>query len=152
LEPIDYRPGDPLHLRWLVERDIPEVILIDRLCFGHDSWVEEDFRESTKTRNVVGMVATHREQVLGYMIYELRKREIKLLRLAVLPSQQRRSIGTRCVMKLLEKLNNGRRRTLFVDVPENRLPLQLMLKKAGFLATEILKENESEQYRMVYIV
>ena len=55
-------------------------------------------------------------------------------------------------MKLLEKLKNGRRRTLFVDVPENRLPLQLMLKKAGFRATEILKENESEQYRMVYIV
>ena len=149
-EPFDYSPDDMPHIRFMVQVDIPAAIRLDRLCFGVDSWLEEDFKNVLRNQNVICLAATHNDHLLGYVIYELSKNKITLLRLCVLPDHQRKKVGTRLMARLKEKLVLQGRKQLVMDVPDGHLSLQIFLKKLGFRATSILKEDEKEKYRMVY--
>jgi len=149
-EPFDYSPDDMPRIRFMVHVDIPAVIRLDRLCFGVDSWLEEDFKNVLHSQNVICLAATHMDHVLGYVIYELSKNRITLLRLCVLPDHQRKNVGTRLMERLKEKLVIQGRKQLVMDVPDGHLPLQMFLKKLGFRATNILKEDGNEHYRMCY--
>jgi len=149
-EPFDYSPGDIPRIRYMVSVDMSAAVRLDRLCFGADSWVEEDFKNIERNKNVISMAATHNNHLLGYMIYELSKNRITVLRLCVLPDHQRKKVGTRLIERLKEKLNIQGRKQLVVDVPDSHLPLQIFLKKLGFRATDILKRDGKEYYRMLY--
>ncbi len=71
-----------VHIRWLIRRDLPEVLAIEQESFEFP-WTENEFRECLTRRNCVGMVAQWEERIVGYMIYELAKSRIHLLNLAV---------------------------------------------------------------------
>jgi ribosomal-protein-alanine N-acetyltransferase len=149
-EPFEYSSCDIPRIRYMVSVDTSAVIRLDRLCFGVDSWLEDDFKNALRSQTVISLVATHNDHLLGYVIYELSKIRITLLRLCVLPDHQRKKVGTRLVERLKEKLNIQVRKQLVVDVPDSHLPLQIFLKKLGFRATGILKEGGKEMYQMVY--
>lgn len=36
------------HMRWMIRRDLPEVVAIDRHCFGDQRWDEERFCDNLK--------------------------------------------------------------------------------------------------------
>ncbi len=60
-----------VHIRWMIRRDMPEVLAIEHASFEFP-WCEEEFLRVLRQRNCIGMVAEHaRSRVVGFMIYEL---------------------------------------------------------------------------------
>ena len=59
-----------VHIRWMIRRDMPDVLEIERQDFEFP-WIDEDFIRCLRQRNCIGMVAEHEDHVVGFMIYEL---------------------------------------------------------------------------------
>jgi ribosomal-protein-alanine N-acetyltransferase len=57
-------------IRWMVRRDMPEVLAIEGESF-QNAWHEQDFVRCLRQRNCIGMVAEADMRITGYMIYEL---------------------------------------------------------------------------------
>jgi len=128
------------HIRWLIRRDLPEVLDIERASFA-SPWTEEDFLYYLRKRNVIGLVAEHAEQVVGFMLYELHKPRLNLLKFAVHPDYRRQGIGEAMLTKLFGKLNGERRTRLTLLVGESNLDAQLFFRDMGLRATGILREH-----------
>src|SRR5215510_10144334 len=80
---LDYRSAPlPVHIRWMIRRDMPEVLAIEKHCFEFP-WQDEDFIRCLRQRNCIGMVAEAGERVVGFMIYELHKSRLHILNFAV---------------------------------------------------------------------
>ena len=67
-----------VHIRWMIRRDMPEVLGIEEGSFGAP-WTEEDFLRCLRQRNCIGMVAEHGERIAGFMVYELHKNRLHIL-------------------------------------------------------------------------
>src|SRR5262245_23150754 len=105
----------PVHIRWMIRRDMSEVLAIEAQCFEFP-WSEEDFIRCLRQRNCIGMVAEHNERVVGFMIYELHKTRLHILNFAVHEQQRRRSVGSQMVKKLAAKLSPQRRSRMLLAV------------------------------------
>ena len=77
-----------VHIRWMIRRDMPEVLQTEQESFEF-AWTEEDFLRCLRQRNCIGMVAEQGEKVVGFMIYELHKAKLHILNFAVHPSYRR---------------------------------------------------------------
>lgn len=134
-------PQEPLTLdvRWMVRRDMKEVLAIDWASFT-DDWQEEDFLRCLRQRNCIGMVVEQKysEPIFGFMIYELEKHSLNLLRFAVHQKFRRRGVGAGMVGKLKSKLLSHRRRSITCEVPEEMLAAQLFLRSQGFKASAVV--------------
>ena len=73
-----------VQIRWLIRRDMPEVLDIERQSFEF-AWTEEDFLCCLRQRNCIGMVAEYNHRIVGFMIYELHKAKLHVLNFAVDP-------------------------------------------------------------------
>ncbi len=123
-----------MYIRWMIRRDMEEVLAIERASFGAP-WSDEDFVRALRQQATIGMVVEGREgEVAGYVIYWLQKRGIWLLNLAVHPQQRRRGLGRAIVDKLRTKLTAQRRRYLWADPSERNLAAHLFLAACGLRA------------------
>lgn len=110
-----------IHVRWLVRRDMGEVMAIERRSFKL-SWSEDKFLRTIRQRNCIGMVAEYENQVVGFMVYELQKTRIHVLNFAVHPDYRRRGMGTQMLATLTAKLSIGRREKIRVRIhPANNI-------------------------------
>ena len=50
-----------VHIRWMIRRDMPEVLQTEQESFDY-SWTEEDFLRCLRQRNCIGMVAEQGER------------------------------------------------------------------------------------------
>jgi len=57
-----------VHVRWMIRRDMPEVVAIEREAFEFP-WAEDDFTRCLRQRNCIGMVAEMADSVVAFMIY-----------------------------------------------------------------------------------
>lgn len=133
-----------VHLRWIINRDIPEVLAIEALSWP-DPWTEEDFIACLRQRNMIGQVAEVGERIVGYIVYEIYVSRMHLLNMAVDPQYRRRGVGQQMVDKLTSKLALNRRTRITADVPETALDACLFLKAHGFQAVRVMRdffENE----------
>ena len=144
-----------VHIRWMIRRDMPEVLQTEQESFDY-SWTEEDFLRCLRQRNCIGMVAEQGEKVVGFMIYELHKTKLHILNFAVHPACRRAGVGAQMVAKLISKLSSHRRTRITLEVRETNLPAQLFFRAQGFLAVRVLRayyEDSGEdaflmQYRL----
>ena len=113
-----------VHIRWMIRRDMPEVLAIEGNSFEFP-WSEDDFIRCLRQRNCIGMVAEHDERVAGFMIYELHKTRLHILNFAVHPDYRRRGVGAQMVEKLIGKLSYQRRTRILLEIRETNLPAQL---------------------------
>ncbi len=127
-----------VHIRWMIRRDMPEVLQTEQLSFEY-AWTEEDFLRCLRQRNCIGMVAEHGEKVVGFMIYELHKNKLHILNFAVHPQWRRASIGSQMVAKLISKLSSHRRTRITLEVRETNLAAQLFFHKQEFKAIRVLR-------------
>jgi ribosomal-protein-alanine N-acetyltransferase len=127
-----------VHIRWMIRRDMPEVLQTEQESFEY-SWTEEDFLRCLRQRNCIGMVAEHGERVVGFMIYELHKSKLHILNFAVHPRSRRTGVGSQMVAKLISKLSSHRRTRITLAVRETNLPAQLFFRAQGFRATRVLR-------------
>ena len=144
-----------VHIRWMIRRDMPEVLAIEHASFEFP-WCEEEFLRILRQRNCIGMVAEQGEKVVGFMIYELHKQKLHILNFAVHPGCRRRRIGSQTIAKLIGKLSGHRRTRITLEVRETNLPAQLFFRSQGFKAMRVLRafyEDSGEdaflmQYRL----
>ena len=129
-----------VHIRWMIRRDMPEVLAIESGGFANP-WTEEDFIRCHRQRNCVNMVAElGDETIASYVVYELHKNKIHALNLAVRSDLRRQGIGRQMIEKLIGKLSQQRRNVITTEVRESNLDAQLFLSANGFIATEVLKD------------
>ncbi len=142
-----------VHIRWMIRRDMPEVLAIEHTAFDY-AWCEEEFLRVLRQRNCIGMVAEHGERIVGFMIYELHRSKIQVLNFAAHPEFQRRGIGRQMVAKLVGKLSSQRRSRIAILVRESNLSSQLFFRVQGFRATEVIREHfpdtGEDAYAMIY--
>ena len=144
-----------VHIRWMIRRDMPEVLQTEQDSFEY-AWTEEDFLRCLRQRNCIGMVAEQGEKVVGFMIYELHKAKLHILNFAVHPAFRRSGVGGQMVGKLISKLSSHRRTRITLEVRETNLAAQLFFRTQGFKAVRVLRgyyEDSGEdaflmQYRL----
>jgi len=129
-----------VHIRWMIRRDMPEVLAIEHASFEFP-WCEEEFLRVLRQRNCIGMVAEYGERVVGFMIYELHKNKLHVLDFATHPEFRRQGVGHQMIGKLVGKLSSHRRTRISLYVRETNLASQLFYRVQGFRAVEVAREH-----------
>lgn len=144
-----------VHIRWMIRRDMADVLKTELASFEY-SWTEEDFLRCLRQRNCIGMVAEQDEKVVGFMIYELHKNRLHLLNFAVSPHARRTGVGAQMISKLIAKLSSHRRTKITLAVRECNLSAQLFFRKQDFRATKVLRnyyeDSGEDAFQMEYRV
>ena len=140
-----------VHIRWMIRRDMPEVLATEKASFEFP-WLEDDFIRCLRQRNCIGMVAEHDDRVVGFMIYELHKARIHVLNLAVSPDCRRRGVGSQMVAKLAAKLSPQRRSRIVLEVRETNLGAQLFFRENGFRAVSVLRGFYADTPEDAYVM
>jgi len=140
-----------VHIRWMIRRDMPEVLQTEQESFEY-SWTEEDFLRCLRQRNCIGMVAEQGEKVVGFMIYELHKNKLHILNFAVNPGCRRFGVGAQMVAKLISKLSSHRRTRITLEVRETNLSAQLFFRTQGFKALRVLRSFYEDSGEDAYLL
>jgi ribosomal protein S18 acetylase RimI-like enzyme len=140
----------PATLRWLITTDLPAVLELADACPGLQ-WTAEDFQECFHSLDTIGKVVEARGAIIGFLIYQLDRdaQEVVVKSIAVAPHWQRHGVGMSMIRSLERKLTQGYGR-ISAHVPEGNLPLQLLLRGAGFRAVRVLRRwyGEADAYLM----
>src|SRR5438094_950235 len=75
-------PATAYHLRWMVARDFPTVVKIDAAC-APPFWSEDEFATRLRMTNCIGMVCEGAFEPVGFMLYDLHRTCLRLIRFAV---------------------------------------------------------------------
>ena len=140
-----------VHIRWMIRRDMPEVLEIEKSSFEFP-WSEEDFIRCLRQRNCIGMVAEYDESVVGFMIYELHKNQLHVLNFAVRPDFRRRGVGSQMVNKLVGKLSQQRRNRVVLEIRETNLAAQLFFRNSDFRAVSVLRDYYDDTTEDAYVM
>lgn len=140
-----------VHIRWMIRRDMPEVLAIESESFEFP-WLEEDFIRCLRQRNCIGMVAEYDDRVVGFMIYELNKTRIHVLNFAVASDCRRRDVGTQMLSKLIGKLSAQRRTRIVLEVRETNLAAQLFFRASQFRAVSVLRDYYEDTPEDAYLM
>lgn len=140
-----------VHIRWMIRRDMPEVLAIEHASFEFP-WCEEEFLRVLRQRNCIGMVAEYGERVVGFMIYELHKNKLHVLDFATHPEFRRMGVGRQMLAKLVGKLSTHRRTRIALHVRETNLPGQIFYKIQGFRATSVVREHYPDTGEDAYLM
>ena len=141
----------PVHIRWMIRRDMPAVLAIEQECFEFP-WYEDDFVRCLRQRNCIGMVAEASERVVGFMIYELQKHRLHVLNFAVNEQFRRRGVGSQMAKKLITKLSHDRRSRILLEVRETNLSAQLFFRSLGFRAVSVLRDYYEDTTEDAYLM
>ncbi len=142
--------ANKVHIRWMIRRDMPEVLEIGHLGFTDAPWTEHDFIRCLRQRSCIGMVAERGDDVVGYVIYELFKNRLDILNLAVHPSCWRSGVGRQIVDKLKAKLAPERRKALVCEVRETNVKAQIFFKALGFRCVGMIQSHYDDVVEDAY--
>ena len=143
-------------IRWMVRRDLPAVLEIERASFDCP-WSEAGFMLQLKRRNCIGLVVTEQMsfEPIGYEIYSLQPRCVELLSIAVRPDCRRSGCGVLMVAKVSQRLSQSKRRRTVTRVRETNLGAHLFLRACGFRAMAVARrfyDNGEDSYVFQYDV
>lgn len=137
-----------LHARWMIRRDMNEVLDIERRHAVGVPWGEEDFLKVLRDRNSIGMVVEEGQTVVAFVLYNLEKNRLEIVRFqGDLPE----AVSLLCE-RLVGKLSAERRKRLVMTVNEEDVPLLLQLRDNGMKAVRLVRGafGNRDGVRMVY--
>lgn len=140
-----------VHIRWMIRRDMPEILEIENQSFEFP-WCEEDFIRCLRQRNCIGMVAERDERIIGFMIYELHKTRLHILNFAVHDEFRRKGVGGQMAQKLIGKLSHQRRTRILLEIRETNLDAQLFFRSCGFRAVSVLRDFYEDTTEDAYLM
>ena len=153
IRPIKIIDGIPARLK--------EFMDIESVCFQFP-WNEEDFVKFLNRQDAHGAIAVYENEIIGFVIFKVKKKCIELVSIAVHPKYQRNGVGRQLVKFCINNLSR-RRNIMIADVRETNLKAQLFFrdlngKNAGFKATlpillnRYISESGGQEnaYRMEY--
>src|SRR5262249_1852073 len=121
-----------LLLRWMVSADLrPLYRMVDGVA--EPAWTRTGFDDHFRSIALSGKVAEINNKVVGFIFYRLDEpaQEVMIENLAVAPEWRRQGVGEALVRSVCPKLRQGYD-SIVALVPERNLPLQLLLRRAGF--------------------
>lgn len=124
------------HIRWMIRRDMPEVMKVENESFEFP-WTEEEILACLRNRCCIGQVIEERNEIVGFYIYRLQPSSVELLTIAVAKDKRRRGYGRLMMKKLFTKLSTHRRSRLVFHVSDENLDAHLFLKKMGLRAVKV---------------
>lgn len=151
-------------VRFLVHRDLDEILAIEAAVFGPHAWDKEQLKKILKTPRVLGSVVerhtqidpdTYWSEVVGYSIHKAQGKYLVLLNLAVRAEARRQGVGTRLVGGLVDCVRRSRRRGIEACLGERNVGGQLFMKAMGFRAVGIIPPEDGvgdDIYLMKYAV
>lgn len=129
-----------------------DVLAIENESFEFP-WTEEEFVRCLRQRNCIGMVGENdKDEIVGFMLYELHKNRLHLLNLAVSAQCRRQRVATAMIDKLVSKLSWERRNRIMLEVRETNLTAQLFFKSAGFRAIRVLRDFYEDATEDAYLM
>lgn len=140
-----------VHIRWMIRRDLSEVLTIEDSNTDFP-WNESLFLRCLRQRNCIGMVAEKDGCILGFMIYELHKYKLQILNLAVHPDFQRQAIASQMICKLKSKLSEKKRTCIVVELRETQLSSHLFFQSQSFTATDVLRNHFTDSDEDAYLM
>ena len=148
---VQSKPDLQVHIRWMIRRDMGDVLDIETASFEFP-WSEEDFIRCLRQRNCIGMVAERDEKVVGFMIYELHKTRLHVLNFAVAKAYRHQGVGGEMIAKLIGKLSSQRRTRVTLEVRETNLPAQVFFRSQGFRAVSVLRDYYEDTTEDAYLM
>ena len=134
----------PPQIRWLIRRDMDEVLEIERRSYQFP-WDEEEFLTCLRQRNCIGTVYESSGSLIhGFMIHELHKSTLRVLNIAVAPEVRGAGVGRAMIQRLIDKLDQQKRVFIDAEVRETNVKAQLFLSGAGFRAVTTLRKHYDE--------
>lgn len=140
-----------VHVRWMIRRDMREVLDIENECFDFP-WSEQDFIRCIGQRNTIGMVAEYDEAVVGFMVYTLYKSRLHVLDFATASDCRYRGVGRQMAKILIGKLSRQRRTRIALEVRERNVDAQLFFLRMGFRATKVLRDFYQDTTEDAYVM
>ena len=137
-------------MTWAVRSDLNVVIEIENEIFD-DPWTLGFLHRTLRARNTITYVLKKDEVILGYLIYELRKKEIRIIRMAVTPSAQRVGYGQYMVDCMLERLQRQKRDKLSALVDDSNVIANDFFRKCGLTVVGVSRryfDNGQDAYLM----
>lgn len=127
-----------MYLRHMViSNDLASIMEIEKSS-EETFWNKTDFKELVRIENnISGKVIEIADEIVGYMVYQLDIEQIDLLNLTIKPKFRKMGYASVFLDQLKKKINPVRT-SIRVEVRESNLPAQLLLKKNGFICTDIL--------------
>ena len=127
--------------RWMLRRDHNSVLQIETESFA-DPWDSSELVAHLMRSDTIGLVSEHHEMIRGYVVYSLSPKVYRIQRLAVGTLWRRQGVAGQMLARLEDKLQEIARRTAIeIDVPERNLPMQLLLRSRGYVATEVIDDS-----------
>ncbi len=136
-------PHIQAHIRWMERRDLPDVFYIEDASFALPRGEEGLRRLLVGQDNYVGLVAEYKKRVVGFVIYELRKKRLYIVDLAVHPEFRQRGVGRQLVQErqLIEEIGRKWRCTkIRINVRETNLGAQFFFAANSFKAIRVIRE------------
>lgn len=147
----DYRtPAGIIHIRWMIHRDMLEVLAIEAESFAF-AWCKEDFVNVLRCRNCIGMIAELGDKIVAFMVYELEKTGLMLLNCAVAEGYRRNGMGAALIDKLVRKLSAQRRRRIVIWIRESNLDGQMFFRSCGFKCIKVMRDAYDECDESAYV-
>jgi ribosomal protein S18 acetylase RimI-like enzyme len=127
-----------ISVRFMLKRDMPFVLSIERDNLSGHLWSEHDFMKVLQKQHRIGFVVERGNLIVAYAIIRYTKRNMELLNISVDKDYRRIGIATAIIKKLKERLLKDRRLYINIHVDETNLPMQLFLRSMGFIATKVI--------------
>lgn len=147
LKKIEQRPPQ---IRWLIRRDMPEVMEIENRCFEFP-FTEQEILKLMAMRNCIGVVYESNGVIYGFMIYELHKSMLRLIDIAVAPEVHGTGVGSAMIKRLVDKLSQQRRNAIECEIRESNLKAQKFFSGRGFKAVQVLRRHYEETTEDAYL-
>lgn len=129
-------PRVPVEIRELDYPDLPPVVAIERRSFP-SPWSLGMFVLEMAKPETIGLVATERDRLTGYLVLSRFDRAWHLMNIAVAPEQRRRGIASMLTEAALGRIGEHEPVTLEVR-PTNRSAIALY-EGSGFVAFGLRK-------------
>jgi ribosomal-protein-alanine N-acetyltransferase len=113
------------------ERDLEQVVAIERLCFG-DRWSVNAFRNELENATGSYFVGKEGEKVVGFAGYWLILEEAHITTIAVHPDFRGRHYGERLLLKLIEDAMSKGAKWMTLEVRVSNKEAQGLYEKYGF--------------------
>lgn len=129
-------------IRWMLRRDNAEVFAIERSGFQYP-WTESDWLKTLRQRNVIARVAECRNTgaAVGFVVYELGRRDLQIINLGVADFMRRRGIG-RALVDSVRCRASDKRPIVSAEVWERNVAAQLFFRAVGFKCCGVVENAD----------
>ncbi|MCI0462852.1 MAG: GNAT family N-acetyltransferase [Gemmataceae bacterium] len=136
--PTNHSARSKLTLRWAQRADFGTLAAVEGAASGPGALDPEQLEERLTAKSHAALLA-ETDRVVGYLLYHLdvTRQTVHIVRLAVLPEQQRRGIGSQLLQRLVQLLHSLPGIQIFLLLHERNLAGQLFAKARGFRARHI---------------